>query len=202
LEVGLAMGLSALSILEKHKQAGNNDHCHIIIEPFPWENIAVHNIKKFGLSRYADIRYKMSHDVLTQLFHSGYRIQLAYVDTTKVFDVVMQDFYFIDKILDCNGVIILDDCGGCWPGIQKVARFINTLPHYKIFSAHNKNFRTLKRTFAERLFIILLKMLPFKEKFLNGFSLKTNSELGLDYSCIVFQKINNDERNWDWDAPL
>lgn len=202
LEVGLAMGISAMCLLDKHKEAGNSEKCHIIIEPYNWENIAEHNIEKTGLLKYADIRYKKSDFVLTELFHTGHRIQLAYVDTTKVMDIVMQDFYFIDKILDVNGVIILDDCGGSWPGVQKVARFINTLPHYQVFALHQKSKQSLKSAIAEKLFTSLVSLVPFKKRFLKGFSMKTDKQLGLDYACIVFKKIENDTRNWDWDAPL
>jgi|GEM_PF-827203 len=201
-EVGLAMGLSALSILQKHREAGNSEKCHIIIEPVSWENIAEHNIEKTGLMPYADIRYSKSDGVLTQLFHQKHRIQLAYVDTTKVLDIVMQDFYFIDKILDTKGVIILDDCGGFWPGIQKIARFINSLSHYSVFAVHKKTKQTKKAAFAENIFTFLISIIPWKKRFLKGFSLKTDKQLGLDYACIAFQKVEDDKRNWDWDALL
>jgi hypothetical protein len=196
------MGLSALTILDKHRLANSNEKCHVIIEPFNWDNIAEHNINKAGLFKYADIRYKRSDVVLTELFHNNERIQLAYVDTTKVTDVVMQDFYFIDKILDIGGVVILDDCGGSWPGVQKVARFINTLPHYEILATYGKIKQSQKSAFAETVFTSLVNLLPFKDRFLKGFSLKTDKQLGLNYCCIAFQKKHNDNRDWNWDAPL
>lgn len=105
-------------------------------------------------------------------------------------------------MLDVNGVLILDDCGGSWPGIQKAARFLNSLPHYEFFSGFEKIPFTIKKKLAEAITTSLLKIVPFKNKFLPGFSFKTNYRLNLEYRCIAFKKISVDKRNWDWDAPF
>ncbi len=201
LEIGLAMGLSAISILEKHKENGGTEKCHIVSEPHSWKGIAEHNIEKLGLMKYCDIRYLKSDRVVTDLFLSNERIQLAYIDTTKVVDIVMQDFYFIDKILDIGGVIILDDCGGGWPGIQKVARFANTLPHYKIAGKYGKAKRSFKLRLYEKAVAFVISLIPFKQRIFTGYSFKTNHQLGLDYNCIAFKKISEDKRDWSWDEP-
>lgn len=202
LEVGLAYGISALFILEKHKEYNSAPRSHIIIEPFSWGGVAEHNIQKEGLSELAEIKYEKSHDVLPKLYYDNCHIQFAYVDTTKLFDVVFQDFYFIDKILDINGVIVLDDCGGGWPGVQRVARFINSLPHYRILKTHNKTKTTLKKQIAESFIKIIIKLLPFKKRFYPTISFKTDSELKLNYSCIAFRKISEDKRNWNFDSKI
>lgn len=202
LEVGLAFGISALFILEKHKQYNNKAKSHIVIEPFPWGGVAEHNIEKEGLTEFADIRYEKSHDVLPKLYYENHRIQFAYVDTTKLFDIVFQDFYFIDKILDINGVIILDDCGGGWPGVQRVARFINTLPHYKLLKAHNKTKMSFKKQCTQKVISTIVKLVPFKGKFYSAICFKTDAELNLNYSCIAFQKISEDQRNWNFDVAI
>lgn len=202
LEVGLAYGISALFILEKHKEYNHNEKSHIVIEPFPWGGVAEYNIKKEGLFKLLKIFYQKSHDVLPVLYQQNERIQYAYVDTTKVFDIVLQDFYFIDKLLDVNGIIILDDCNGGWPGVQRVARFINVLPHYKIFKTYNKSIRSIKRKIVEKVVRSLINSVPFKDMFYPSSNFKTDEELGLDYSCIAFQKISEDSRNWDWDKSF
>lgn len=202
LEVGMAFGISSLFILEKHKDYNNPEKAHIIIEPYPWGGIAEHNIKKEGLTKFADIRYVKSHDILPKLYYEQYHIQFAYIDTLKVFDTVLQDFYFIDKILDVNGVIIFDDCGGGWPGVQRVARFVNTLPHYKILAVHNKTKLTAKKRITVSALKLVMNMLPFKKRFYSTLDFKTDAELCLDYRCIAFQKIAEDERKWDWDMKF
>lgn len=199
LEVGLAYGISAMFILEKHKEYNHNKNSHIVIEPFPWGGAAEYNIKKEGLFELLEIYYQKSHDVLPKLYQQNERIQYAYIDTTKVFDIVLQDFYFIDKLLDVNGLIILDDCNGQWPGVQRVARFINVLPHYGIFKTYDKSIKSIKRNIAEKVVRSLINAVPFKDKFYPSSNFKTDEELGLDYSCIAFQKIGEDNRKWNWD---
>ncbi|MBN9351767.1 MAG: class I SAM-dependent methyltransferase [Chitinophagaceae bacterium] len=202
LEVGMAYGISSLFILEKHREYKNPEKSHLIIEPYSWQGVAEHYFEKEKLSYLTDIRYKKSDEVLPKLYYESHRIQYAYIDTTKLFDVVMQDVYFIDKILDVNGVLILDDCGGYWPGIQKVARFLNSLPHYKFLKGHKKYTHRVRRELGENLTSLFLNMVPFRKKFISELNLKTNHHLGLEYRCIAFQKISEDKRNWDWDRPL
>src|SRR3954471_5379839 len=96
LEVGFAYGISTLFILKKHYQNNSVDQCHIVIEPDDyWGPAAVHNIEKEGLLKYLQIKKGYSDKVLASLFLQDHRIQYAYVDTTKRFDIVMHDFYFI-----------------------------------------------------------------------------------------------------------
>ena len=130
------------------------------------------------------------------------RIQFAYIDTTKQFDVIMQDFYLIDKIMDFGGIVVLDDCGGYWPGVQRVARFVNTLPHYENIAAHDKIKMSFKKALAQNLISFLMGLIPFKKRLYDGIDFSTNKKLGLDYSCIAFKKIGDDKRAWNWDSAI
>lgn len=200
LEVGLALGISTLFILEKHKQLDAADKCHIIIEPFSWGDAAIHNIRKEGLEKYVDIRNDFSHVVIPSLFLDKQRIQFAYVDTTKVFDTVLHDFYFIDKILDVGGVVVFDDA--TMGGISVVIRFVNSLPHYEILDKYEKTDVSVAFKIGRFLFQKAISLIPFKEKYLPFYSLKTSSQLGLDYNAIAFRKTAEDSRKWDWDRPF
>ena len=200
IEVGFAYGISAMFILEKYRESGAADGAHLVIEPDGyWGTAASYNIEKEGLTKYLQIRKDYSDKILPKLFYENYRIQYAYIDTTKQFDIVMQDFYFINKILDIGGVVILDDCGGMWPGVQRLARFINTLPHYKVLAGHNKTKISRKKKNVQGLLYFLINSLPFKTKIFPTVSFHTDEQLGLDYSCIAFLKIDEDKRSWDWD---
>jgi len=200
LEVGFAYGISALFILEMHRKNNADEGAHIVIEPDNyWGTAATHNIEKEGLTRYLQIKHDYSDKVLSKLFLENYRIQYAYIDTTKQFDVVMQDFYFINKILDVGGVVILDDCGGAWPGVQRVARFINTLPHYRVLEGHNELKYSMSKKVAKSVLSLIINLIPFKKRLYETIDLKTDKELGLNYSCIAFLKTGEDKRNWDWD---
>lgn len=203
LEVGFAYGISALFILEKHREIRSAERAHLVIEPDGyWGTAATYNIEKEGLTKYLQIRTDYSDIILPQLFYENYRIQYAYIDTTKQFDVVMQDFYFINKIMDVGGVVILDDCGGAWPGVQRLARFINTLPHYHILEGHNKVVNSTSKKMILKIVSNAISILPFIKKLYITLDIKTDEQLGIDYSCIAFQKTAEDTRNWDWDKAF
>jgi predicted O-methyltransferase YrrM len=199
LEVGFALGISTLFILEKCRQYNRGDKCHVVIEPYSWGPAAMHNISKEGLDKYIDIRNDLSDKVLPSMYLQNERIQFAYVDTTKVFDVVLQDFYFIDKILDVGGVIILDDAS--MGGVEKVVRFINTLQHYEIMEKFEEVQLSKKYRLLQKVTELILFLTPLKRQ-LSIHSLKTSRGLGLGYRCIAFKKTANDARPWDWDRPF
>lgn len=202
-EVGFAYGISSLFILEKHKQLKSKTAAHIVIEPDNyWGGGAEYNIEKEGLSEYVQIKRDFSDKVLAGLFLDNTRIQFAYIDSTKQFDVIMQDFYLINKIMDVGGIIVLDDCGGNWPGVQRVARFVNTLPHYEKVGAHDKNKTSFKKALAQKVISLIIGLIPFKKRVYEGIDFSTNKQLGLDYSCIAFKKIGEDKRAWNWDRAI
>jgi|SRR5690242_3398888 len=200
LEIGFAMGISTMFILEKCREYKRNNKCHIVIEPYSWGPAAMFNITKEGLDKYVDLRNELSDRILPQMYLDNERIQMAYVDTTKVFDTVLQDFYFIDKILDVGGVIIIDDatCGG----VGTVVRFINTLPHYQVMERFQKVQLSGKVKLEQKLLELTLKLMPFRNKFKRQFLLKSAAQLELDYRCIAFKKLKNDSRPWDWYKPF
>jgi hypothetical protein len=203
LEVGLAYGISALFILEMHKMYNQKNGIHTAIEPDEyWGRAAIHNIEKAGLSNYFKVERCFSDQILPILYHNGYRIQYAYVDTTKRFDIVFQDCYFLDKILDIGGVIILDDCGGSWPGIQRVARYMLNLPHYKLLDKIGK-YKYSKIDHIKNIFKnIYLNALSFKSLFFKQYNFISDQNLGIDFQCLVFQKVSEDNRDWKWDKPF
>jgi predicted O-methyltransferase YrrM len=202
LEIGLAYGISTLFILEKHRELNNPAGSHVVIEPYPWGGVAEHNISKEELKNLIDIKYEKSDEVLPKLYYEGLKVQFAYIDTTKVFDTVLHDFYFIDKMLEVGGAVVFDDCNGSWPGVQRVARFVNTLPHYKVLASHNKSKITFKKKLAEKVANTIARLIPFKKHFFPTLDFSSDIKLGLDYSCLAFQKVSEDKRNWDWDKSF
>ena len=92
------------------------------------------------------------------------------MDTTKVFDFVLRDFFFIYKILDVGGIVIFEDATE--PGINLVMRFINSLPHCQIFDKYEQLQLSKKYKIGGRIF----------EKIIGA---------------ITFKKIEIAERNWN-----
>ena len=131
------------------------------------------------------------------------RIQFVYLDSSKVFDILLTDLHFINKILDINGVIVLDDCR--YPGIRKLIRFMAVHPSFEVFCGLDKDYFSVKRKLATQLYHLLLNKMPFKNyKSASNYNykLKTDSELGVDYRCIAFKKVKEDDRNWDWHSAF
>ena len=112
LEVGLAYGISTLAILESLAK-NNKPFRHIVIDPMQgdWGNIGLLNIERAGFLEKVSFERKFSDQVIPKLYYENYQIQFAYIDSTKVLDVLMTDVYFINKILDVGGILVLDDCG-------------------------------------------------------------------------------------------
>lgn len=197
LEIGLAYGISSLFILEALKK--NNGKKHFIIEPFPdiyWNNIGLNNIKKAGYFDLIDFRKDFSYNVLPKLHYENERIDFAYIDTTKVFDIVLTDFFFIDKLLNVEGVVVFDDV--TFPGIRKIARFLCKNPNYKIVLQHHKDKKSLRLRILNQMQRLLVNLIPFKDRYSSDISFESDEELGIDYHCLGFKKISEDLRNWDW----
>ena len=197
LEIGLAYGISSVAILEALASTGNPFH-HIIIDPFQdsWKNIGLLNIRRAGFENDITFHAKFSDQVVPTLYYEGAKIQFAYIDSTKVFDVLMTDIYYISKILDVNGLIVLDDCA--FPGIRVLARFLSQHPAFTLYKAFRKDEPSKKRKIVTRAYYSLLGMLPMKETILPNYNFSSDEDLGLNYSCLAFKKIKEDDRYWNW----
>ena len=123
---------------------------------------------------------------------SGGGIQFAYVDSTKVFDILMVDLYFINKILDVGGVVVLDDCQ--FHGIKKLCRFLLVHPSFQLYHTH----KMIKENTYKNYLSKIVKFFPKKRKIFNADLLKTDTALGINYHCISFKKIAEDNRDWKW----
>ena len=197
LEVGLAYGISTLAILDELKNSGNPYH-HIVIDPFQddWQNVGLLNIERAGFSNHVTFERKFSDQVIPKLYYDNYRIQFAYIDSTKVLDIFMPAVYFINKILDIGGIMVLDDCG--FPGIRILVRFLSQHPSYQIFNTYDRDNPSKKVQALRSLYQSGLKLIPFKSKALPLNNFSSDKQLGVNYSCIAFRKIKDDDRQWDW----
>lgn len=201
LEIGLAYGISTLAILEA-LQKGNKPFHHTVVDPYQkdWKNIGLLNIERAGFSQYVTYESRFSDQVLPDLYKDNSRVQFVYIDSTKVLDVLMTDVYFVTKILDTGGILVLDDCG--FPGIRTLVRFLSRHPSYTVYKGFSKDTNSGKRHFLKIAYLGLLGLLPFKSKVLPNYDFKSDAELGVDYDCMAFKKIKEDDRSWDWYPAL
>lgn len=131
LEVGLAYGVSALYICDALAKVGASKH--YVIDPNQteeWGSIGITNLHAAGFAGMVELREQMSHTALPQLLSEGVKIDFAFIDGWHVFDQVLVDFFFIDKLLPIGGVVAFDDSN--WPGVRKALRFIVKNRNYEI----------------------------------------------------------------------
>ncbi|CAN5584298.1 hypothetical protein BH23BAC1_BH23BAC1_38580 [soil metagenome] len=193
IEIGLAYGISSLAIVEALKN--NNGKRHVIIDKFQhesWGSNGLDLLKLAGLFSFVDFREDFSYMVLPELLKESEKFDFAYIDSTKQFDFILNDFFYLDKLMEVNGVIVFDDLN--WPGIKKVARFVAKLPHYEVYDQYPKNNPSPDRSILKKF----TKIFPTLKNILSNDYLVSDASLKINSNCVAFRKKENDPRNWDW----
>lgn len=130
IEVGMAQGISTLSILSALAQSGGK---LISIDPYTdWKSArdaALHNIKRAGFSDSHQLLEDFSFKVLPRLLEEGVQPEFAYVDGAHDFSNVFIDAFYLDKMLDPGGVIAFNDVGR--PDVYRVIKFIEQRRRYR-----------------------------------------------------------------------
>jgi len=119
-------------------------------------------------------------------------VDFAYVDTSKVFDTILMDGFYLTRMLRKGGVIVFDDCQ--WPGINRAVRFISQWPHMKVYSTFGQGKRSRKQSILSKI----AKVLPLGEDLFANNIVLTDNDLGINAQCVALQKIDDDTREWDW----
>ena len=145
LEVGLAYGVSALYICEALAEVGGTTH--IVIDPYQhgaesidfvagtdhtmrvgFDGLGLLNLERAGYAGLIEFHGEPSFRVLPALEQSGRRIDFALIDGWHTFDYAMIDFFYVDRLLNVAGVLVLDDT--VYPALQKLARYIASHRRY------------------------------------------------------------------------
>lgn len=189
LEVGLAYGVSSLYICEALSKVGATKH--YLMDPnqsSEWSNIGLTNLRNAGFADLIDFREEMSHLALPQILKEGASIDFAFIDGWHVFDQVLVDFFFIDKMLKVGGVIAFDDTA--WPGVRKVLRFILKNRNYEVLDCLTSPYS--KRDALARAIQPLTRLLGFAKPELSdpdgSLRLRAGSR------CIALRKTGEDTR--------
>ncbi|TAD86464.1 MAG: class I SAM-dependent methyltransferase [Bacteroidetes bacterium] len=196
LEVGFAFGTSTLAITEA---VATNGGSHVVIDKFQhehWKGIGLDLIGQAGLGNKLEFHEAFCYVVLPQLLANERSFDFAYVDSTKQFDWLLVDFFYIDKLLDVGGIIVFDDVK--FPGIRKLLRYLAQFPNYKVLETFPSNAAPSIR--QKRL--SMLKSLPYSAAYLREDILKTDFELGVNGACVALQKTASDTRHWSWHVPF
>jgi predicted O-methyltransferase YrrM len=193
LEVGLAYGISSLAIAEAISR--RDGRSLISIDPFQrtsWKGIGLLNLERAGFSPMVRFFESPSYAVLPRLLLEGTTLDFAYVDTTKIFDTVLVDAFYITRMLKVGGVVVFDDCD--WPGIRALVRYLATWPHLEVYGVHGRR----QKKPSTRTASAAARALPYGTRVFRRELIQTDAELGVDASCVAFRKVRNDDRPWDW----
>lgn len=128
-EVGMAQGVSTLSILCALQQTGGR---LISIDPYEdWESgrlAALENVRRGGYAHLHRHIQARSADALPTLLREGSVPQMGYVDGAHDFSNVFLDYIHLDKLLSKGGVIGFNDTG--WKDVYRVVRLLKARPDY------------------------------------------------------------------------
>lgn len=193
IEIGMAHGLSTLAICESINF--NEGKRHVAIDPFEitdWGGFGIKLIENSNYFNMLDFKERHCYEALSELIVNDERFDFAYIDSVKQFDWIIADFFLIDKLLEVDGIIVLDDVS--WPGIRKVTRFISRLPHYKVVDQFPENKPSKRKQLLKKIF----NYLPKNQLIIRNDLIDTDFDLSINCRSVAFQKIGNDDRNWDW----
>ena len=193
IEIGCAYGISSLAIAGEIAKNGGS---HTIIDKFEnsqWNGVGLDLIAQAGYSENIEFHEDYCYLVLPKLLSAARKYDFAYIDSTKQLDWLLVNFFYLDKLLEINGVIVFDDVT-CFPGIRKLLRYLSQFPDYKVYDTFPGNHRSI---FYDIL-LSPLRILPMSKKYLNEEINVSNYKLGINSHCVALQKINEDSRNWDW----
>jgi predicted O-methyltransferase YrrM len=191
LEIGCAFGVSSLYICEALVANGDESR-HTIIDPFQmtdWHGVGKANLRRAGFN-FTELIEERSEIALPKFIESGRSFQFALIDGFHTFDQVLVDFYFVNRLLDVGGIVVFDDV--YLPGIDRVCRYVEKYPNYRMITPTMPAPMSLKRRLIEPGMRLLSKTLPrsyFNESWLSGASLA---------GMVAFQKTAEDQRRWDW----
>jgi predicted O-methyltransferase YrrM len=138
IEVGLANGSSAVCNILSAASSINN---YIMIDPFQksfFHNKGINAVQKSATDTMnISMLETFSYLALPKLLFEGHKFDYAFIDASHMFDATLIEFFYIDKMLDDGGVVIMDDRP--WPMVGGVVNFLKeNYVHYCVDCRHQR----------------------------------------------------------------
>jgi predicted O-methyltransferase YrrM len=172
IEIGLAYGISALYICDAI--ADQPQVSYHIIDPHQqrhWQGMGLRHLQEAGYAERIHFHETYAECYLPQLWQSGFRCDFALIDGRHTFDQTLVDFFWINRLLAVNGVVVFDDIQ--LPAIQRATAYVATYPAYQRLALppamYNSTTARVRR--------------------LNG---------SAEARVVGFRKVDEDERTHDW----
>jgi predicted O-methyltransferase YrrM len=109
IEVGLALGISALFLYQAVLRRGGR---HVAIDPFQaesWNGAGLRTLREAGVEEHVDVIEEESQLALPRLVAEGREFDLAFVDGDHRFEGVFLDLYFMTRLVRRDGLVVVDD---------------------------------------------------------------------------------------------
>ena len=134
LEVGCAMGVSTLAILEELARSTGGHHTAIDPNqsgdaPDHWHGIGAAMVSRAGLASSFQLIEEPSYAALPELLRQGRRFDLIFIDGWHSFDFTFIDYFYADLMLNDGGILIFDDAE--MPQVHHVCRFLEEHKAYQ-----------------------------------------------------------------------
>jgi predicted O-methyltransferase YrrM len=201
LEIGCAQGISSLYICSALENIPSS--FHTIIDPFQnsqWKGIGIANLKKSGVTSFELIE-EISETALPALLASGKKFDFGLIDGWHTFDHTLIDFFYLNRIIDVGGVIIIDDV--MMPGINRAVRYILNYDAYELIDNVEigvTSQRKIVDTLLKGFFYLISKLFPLsiRNEIFSSSVLWNNKNLKLRSSMVALRKVKEDDRPWNW----
>lgn len=200
IEVGCAYGLSSLFICSA--LSGKQGNYHTIVDPLQssyWKNIGKFNLERAQID-FFEIIEKPSEIALPYLLSMEKKYDFGFIDGWHTFDHTLIDFFYLNRLLNVGGIIVIDDVG--MPGVNKLVRYVLNYPSYELIGGVAIPVTTRQEIFDLLTFPLRLvtKLLPEKISYrlFAGRLIRTDKKLKIKTSMVAIRKIKEDDRSWSW----
>jgi predicted O-methyltransferase YrrM len=109
IEVGLALGMSALFLCQAVAPRGGR---HVAVDPFQtesWNGAGLRTLREAGVEELVEVIEEESQLALPRLVAEGREFALAFVDGDHRFEGVFLDLYFMTRLVRPGGLVVVDD---------------------------------------------------------------------------------------------
>jgi predicted O-methyltransferase YrrM len=188
LEIGLAMGSSAICFCETVSKYNKQNGRHYAIDPFQysdWRGIGVKIINDSGLNNHFKLLEGKTHEVFNYFLDNKIRLDMAFIDGWHTFD-----YTFVDKILNDGGILAFHDMYAL--SKQKVLNFILTHRDYEIIHEYKIREKNYLKTFK----FFVWRMLSSPALIFSWYHWKFQTKS--PYGIIFLRKKSSFEPNFDF----
>jgi len=197
LEIGLGYGVAALFMCGALSKLPKQRH--IAIDPYQFrassthisfEGTGLYNLRKAGYGWMVELHAEPSYLALPSLVAQGIKVDFAFIDGWHTFDYASVDFFYVDLLLRCGGIVVIDDTD--FPSVWELCKYVVTNRAYRVA-------RCLKSADVATRHPVRWSRKNGVRKLARWYWQLTHRDGLKPYSrCIAFRKVAEDNRSWDF----